>query len=73
MYPPIHRFDRLLVELEAARHADDELHSANASLADRAASHDTLSHLRAEIAKARVAYERDAIIRRGVRPAPTNV
>ena len=61
MQLPAHHFDELLRELEAARLTDDELHRTEASLTDRAASHDTLSRLRAEIAKARVAYETDTI------------
>jgi hypothetical protein len=48
-------FDDLLKELERARIADEELHRRSGNLAERVASHDTLSRLRAEIAQARAA------------------
>ena len=60
MQPPTTRFDELLRALEAARLSDDELHRQNVSLAERTASHDTLSALRAEMATARAVYMRSA-------------
>ena len=59
MLPPTNRFDDLLRSLEEARLTDDELHRQNASLAERSASHDTLSTLRAEMVKARSEYTRE--------------
>lgn len=59
MSTALSRFDDLLRRLEQARLEDEEIHSRPASLEERAASHDSLMDLRAEMAQIR-AEERTA-------------
>jgi hypothetical protein len=53
MYSAAERFDELLRCLKDARLSDDAVHQRNSSLNERAASHDRLVMLRAEIASLR--------------------
>jgi hypothetical protein len=54
MSTALSRFDDLLSRLESTRLVHEEVHSRPASLEERAATHDSLLELRAEIARIRV-------------------
>ncbi len=64
-------FEDLLRRLEEARLADEALHRRNGSLTERAASHDTLAMLRAEIARVRVATGLDSMDASGLHDSRT--
>ena len=64
MSTALSRFDDLLSRLENARLVYEEVHSRPASLEERAASHDSLLELRAEMARNRV--------ERGNQPMPVS-
>jgi hypothetical protein len=71
MSTALSRFDDLLSRLENARLEDEEIHSRPASLEQRAASHDSLMDLRAEMAQIRVEGESEPISISGLHDSRT--
>lgn len=64
-------FEDLLRRLKEARLADEALHRRNGSLTERAASHDTLVMLRAEIARVRASTGSDSMDASGLHDSRT--